>query len=123
MSLSACSARGLGVLAISVPAILRFLYELYRRDRPVAVMASDRDAQTVEFIEPEFLDCAGHAIRQNDRLADKLALPLLKLCGDLGRSYFRWHRTDLVNIERLRRALGDAEPGGPTKRRAAHDRA
>ena len=45
-------------------------------------MTSDRHAQTVEFIKPEFLDCAGHAIRQNDRLADKLGLRLLKLCND-----------------------------------------
>src|SRR4051812_31922448 len=58
------------------------LRELDRRHRPAAVMAPDRDAQAVEFVEIDVLHGSGLAIAQRHRLADQLDLRMFELAQD-----------------------------------------
>jgi hypothetical protein len=61
-------------------------------DRPLPVVASDRDPQAVHFVKPNALHRTGLSIGQDHGLADKLSLGLLELAEDRGRTDFRsWH--------------------------------
>ena len=61
-------------------------------DRPLPIMASDSDSQTVKLVKPNPLYRTGLSIGEDHGLADKLSLGLLELAEDRGRTYFRsWH--------------------------------
>lgn len=61
-------------------------------DRPLPMVASDRDSQAVDFIKPDSLHRTGLSVGEDRGLADKLSLGLLKLAEDRGRTDLRsWH--------------------------------
>jgi hypothetical protein len=59
-------------------------------------VASDRNAQAVQLIEPNVFDSAGFPIGQDDGFADKLGLGFIELGKDRGR-YFS-HRHGVARI-------------------------
>jgi hypothetical protein len=58
------------------------LREFDRRDRPLSNVASDGDAETVEFVKPNALDRPGLSIGEDHGLADKFGLRLLERAED-----------------------------------------
>jgi len=58
------------------------LRELDGRDGPFPLVASDRDAQALYFVETNTLNRAGLAVSQDDGFANKLRLGSLKLTED-----------------------------------------
>jgi hypothetical protein len=62
------------------------LRELDGGDRPLTIVSSDRDSQTVQFIEPDVLHRPGFAVGENHGLADKFSLRLLEHVEDRGHS-------------------------------------
>jgi hypothetical protein len=68
------------------------LRELDGGDRPLTIVSSDRDSQTVRFIEPNVLHRPGFAIGEDYGLADKFSLRLLEHVEDRGHSeVYRGH--------------------------------
>src|SRR5579863_8058600 len=65
------------------------LRELDGRDRPFAIVASNRNPQAVEFVEPDALHRPGLSIGEDDCLANNLGLGLLELAKDRIRADFR----------------------------------
>jgi hypothetical protein len=55
------------------------LRELDGRDRPLPIMASDRDSQPMHFVQPNALDSSGLSVGEDHRLVDQLDLGLLEL--------------------------------------------
>jgi hypothetical protein len=55
------------------------------RDRPLAIVAPDRDSQTVMLVKPNVLHRPGFAVSEDHGLADKLSLRLLERAEDRGR--------------------------------------
>lgn len=53
-------------------------------DRPLSMVASDRDSQAVQFVKPNVVHCPGLSIGEDHGLADKLGLGLLELAQDRG---------------------------------------
>jgi hypothetical protein len=51
-------------------------------DRPLSIVAPDRDSQAVQFVKPNFLHRPGLSIGKDYGLADKLNLGLLELTED-----------------------------------------
>jgi hypothetical protein len=47
------------------------------RDRPLAIVAPDRDSQTVMLVKPNLLDGPGLSIGKDYGLTDKLSLGLI----------------------------------------------
>jgi hypothetical protein len=65
--------------------------QFYRRDRPLAVVTSDRDAQ-VKFIQPNMVYRPSLSVGQDDGFADNLGLSLAEFHEDGERSRFDgWH--------------------------------
>src|ERR1700738_2668658 len=62
------------------------LSELDGGDRPLPIVASDRDSQAVHFVKPNALHRTGLSIRENHGPANKLSLSLLELAEDRGRT-------------------------------------
>ncbi len=55
-------------------------------------MASYRNAQSVQLIEPNVLDSSGFPISQDDSFTNKLSFCFMELSEDRGRSHFSgWH--------------------------------
>jgi hypothetical protein len=68
------------------------LRELDGRDRPLPIVASDRDSQAIHFVKPNVLHRSGLSIGEDHRLADKLDLGLLELAEDRGcTNLHNWH--------------------------------
>jgi hypothetical protein len=66
--------------------------QFYRRDRPLAVVTSDRDAQAVKFIQPNMVYRPSLSVGQDDGFADNLGLSLAEFHEDGERSRFDgWH--------------------------------
>jgi hypothetical protein len=71
------------------PAETRFsarLRELDGGDRPLPIVASDRDSQAVHFVKPKALHRTGLSVGEDHGLADKLSLGLFELAEDRGRT-------------------------------------
>ena len=62
------------------------LRELDGRDRPLPIVAPDRDSQAVHFVKPNVFDRSGLSVGEDHGLADKLKLGLLELTEDRGRT-------------------------------------
>lgn len=72
--------------------ILAFLRELDGGDRPLSIVASDRNSQAVPFVKQNCLHGPGLSVREDYGLADKLCLGLLELAEDRGRTDLHsWH--------------------------------
>src|SRR5258707_8534588 len=56
------------------PRASLLLRKFYCGDRPVAIMASDRNSETVEFIEPKPVHRSSLSVSQNHGFANKLGL-------------------------------------------------
>jgi hypothetical protein len=68
------------------------LGEFDGRDGPFPVMATDRDSQTVHFVQPNALHGTGLSVGEDHGFADKLGLGLFELAEDCGRADLRsWH--------------------------------
>jgi hypothetical protein len=59
---------------------MTILREFDCRDRPLSIVALDRNSEAVEFVKPNVFDRAGYSIGEDDGLADKFRLGLLE-CG------------------------------------------
>lgn len=59
-------------------ALLLRLSKLYGRDRPLAVVALDRNSQAVQLVKPDMFDSSRLSISQDDRFADQLVLRLFE---------------------------------------------
>jgi hypothetical protein len=69
------------------------LRELDGWDRPFPVMASNRYSQAMHFVEPNFFYRTGFSVGKDHGFANKLALGLLELAEDRGRTDLRrWHK-------------------------------
>src|SRR6476661_4945682 len=69
-------------------------------DRPLSMMAPDRDSQAVQFIKPDIVDRPGLSIGEDDGLAEKFSLGLLVLAQDRGCSnVHHWHGIPRSEIE------------------------
>jgi len=55
-------------------------------DRPLPIVASDRDSQAVHFVKRNALHRTGLSVGEDHGLADKLSLRLLELAEDRGRT-------------------------------------
>jgi hypothetical protein len=62
------------------------LDKLDGRDRPPAIMATNRNSQSVEFVEPDIIDCTGLPIGEDHGLSDQVGLRLLQSGEDRGRA-------------------------------------
>jgi hypothetical protein len=61
-------------------------------DGPLAIVAPDRDSQTVKLVKPNLLHGPGLSVGEDYRLADKLSLRLLERAEDRGHSESHgWH--------------------------------
>jgi hypothetical protein len=68
------------------------LRELDGGDRPLPIVAPDRDSQPVHFVKPNVLHRTGLSVGEDHGLADQLSLGLLELAEDPGRKGFHsWH--------------------------------
>ena len=57
------------------------------------MVASNRDPQTVQFVQPNAVHRTGLSIGEDHGFADKLGLGLFELAEDRGRAGLRgWHR-------------------------------
>ena len=66
--------------------------ELDGGDRPLPMVASDRDSQAVHFVKPNALYRTGLSVGEDHGLPDKLSLGLLELAEDRGRTELHsWH--------------------------------
>ena len=73
------------------------LRKFYCGDRPVAIMASDRNSKTVEFIEPKPVHRSSLSVSQNHGLANKLGFSPFEFDKDRAGSRFSgWHGGRLV---------------------------
>src|SRR6476620_12786263 len=73
------------------------LRKFYCGDRPVAIMASDRNSETVEFIEPKPVHRSSHSVSQNHGFANKLGLSPFESDKDRAGSRFSgWHGGQLI---------------------------
>jgi len=62
------------------------------RDRPLAIVAPDRDSKAVQFVKPNVFHRPGLPIGEDHGFADKLGLGLLERAEDRGRADLRsWH--------------------------------
>jgi len=76
----------------SLKPISARLRELDGGDRPLPMVASDRDSQAVHFVKPNTLHRTGLSVGEDHGLADKLSLGLLELAKDRGRTeLYSWH--------------------------------
>jgi hypothetical protein len=62
------------------------LRELDGGDRPLPIVASNRDSQAVHFVKPNALHRTGLSVGEDHGLADKLSLGLFELAEDRGRT-------------------------------------
>src|SRR4029077_4191266 len=91
--LACAAARLLRVL----PRASLLLRKFYCGDRPVAIMASDRNSETVEFIEPKPVDRSSLSVSQNHGFANRLGLSPFEFDKDRAGSRFSgWHGGRLV---------------------------
>ena len=68
------------------------LRELDGRDRPLPIVASDRDSQAIHFVKPNVLYRSGLSVGEDHGLVDKLRLGLLELAEDRGcTNLHNWH--------------------------------
>ena len=58
------------------------LHEFDRRDRPLPIVAPDRDTQTVKLVEPNVLYCPGLSIHKDYGLAYELRPGFFKRTKD-----------------------------------------
>src|SRR6478736_629568 len=74
------------------PRAALLLRKFYCGDRPVALMASDRNSETVEFIEPKPVHRSSLSVSQNHGFANKLGLSPFEFDKDRAGSRFSgWH--------------------------------
>jgi hypothetical protein len=71
------------VLVSSLKTISTSLHEFDGGDRPLPIMASDRDSQ-MHFVEQNALRRAGLSVGEDSGFADKLNLGLFELAKDCG---------------------------------------
>ena len=83
---------------LRVPPRASLLFrKFYCGDRPVALMASDRNSETVEFIEPNPVHRSSLSVSQNHGFANKLGLSPFEFDKDRAGSRFSgWHGGRLV---------------------------
>src|SRR5882724_1163344 len=55
-------------------------------DRPLPIVAPDRDSKPVQFVKPHVFDRPGLSVGEDNRLADKLGLSLLECAEDRRRA-------------------------------------
>jgi hypothetical protein len=68
------------------------LRKLNGGDRPLSIVAPDRDSQTVMLVKPNLLHRPGLSIGEDYGLADKLSLGLTERAEDRGRTEVdNWH--------------------------------
>ena len=68
------------------------LRELDGRDRPLPIVASDRDSQAIHFVKPNVLHRSGLSIGEDHRLADKFDFGFLEFAKDRGcTNLHSWH--------------------------------
>jgi hypothetical protein len=71
-------------------------------------MASDRNSQAVEFVEPNTFHRAGLAVGQDDRLAYKLGLSPIEFDKDCGCARFgSWHGMAWLGLDGARGVAND----------------
>src|SRR4029077_4306103 len=79
------------------PRASLLLRKFYCGDRPVALMASDRNSETVEFIEPKPVPRSSLSVSQKHGFANKLGLSPFEFDKDRAGSRFSgWHGGRLV---------------------------
>jgi hypothetical protein len=79
-------------VAAPLDAVVGFLCEFDGRNGPFPIVASDRDPQAVQVVQPNAVHRTGLSIGEDHGLADKLSLGLLELAEDRRRTDLRsWH--------------------------------
>jgi hypothetical protein len=86
--------------------VLTSLREPDGGDRPLAMMALDRDSQAVQFVKPNVVHCPSLSIGENDGLGEKFILGSLvfiqdRRCADV----HNWHGIPRLEVEPLILAL------------------
>ena len=82
---------------LEAPRASLLLRKFYCGDRPVAIMASDRNSETVEFIEPKPVHRSSPSVSQNHGFANKLGLSPFEFDKDrAGSRLSGWHGGRLV---------------------------
>jgi len=87
------SSSAVGITGMAVGRASSFpLCEFYCRDRPHALVTSDGNLQSMEFIKPDLVYSPGLSVGQNDGFANKLGLSPIEFGEDCARSLVgEWH--------------------------------
>ena len=87
------SSSAVGITGMAVGRASSFpLCEFYCRDRPHALVTSDGNSQSMEFIKRDLVYGPRLSVGQNDSFADKLGLSPIEFGEDCARSLVgEWH--------------------------------
>jgi Endosomal/lysosomal potassium channel TMEM175 len=81
-----------GVIAVIITIMVLALRKFDRGDRPLSIVAPDREPKAMQFVKPNLLHRPGRSVGENHGFADKFGLGFLQRAEDRGRTGLRrWH--------------------------------